>query len=126
MCLSHLIYTVRPCMIHTCHAAPMPCSDYAVLFKATEQLGRRETAVLCRGLEKNGMGKAWHGRGMTSVNQTRPHCVNQMGKTNFKPLAARHSRGTAWTRHAMCESALRASVLLVLADNRSCLKICHY
>jgi len=22
--LSHLIYTVRPCLIHTCHAAPMP------------------------------------------------------------------------------------------------------
>ena len=24
MCPSHLIYTVRPCLIHTCHAAPMP------------------------------------------------------------------------------------------------------
>jgi len=24
MCLSHLIYTVRPCLMHTCHAAPMP------------------------------------------------------------------------------------------------------
>jgi len=41
------------------------------------------------------------------VNQTRPHCVNQMGKTHSKPLAARHGRGTAWARHAMCESALR-------------------
>ena len=46
MCLSHLIYTVRPCLIHTCHAAPMPCSDHAVLLKATAQDGRRETA--CR------------------------------------------------------------------------------
>jgi len=27
------------------------------------------------------------------VNQTRPHCVNQMGKTHSKPLAARHGRG---------------------------------
>ena len=27
-----------------------------------------------------------------------------MGKTHSKPLAARHGRGTAWTRHAMCES----------------------
>ena len=44
MCLSHLIYTVRPCLIHTCHAAPMPRSDYAVLRKATAQDGRRETA----------------------------------------------------------------------------------
>ena len=50
---------------------------------------------------------AWHGHGMVSVNQTRPHCVNQMEKTHSKPLAARHGRGTAWARHAVCESALR-------------------
>jgi hypothetical protein len=55
---------------------------------------------------------AWthHGHGMASVNQTRPHCVNRMGKTHSKPLAARHGRGTAWARHGhgmlMCESAL--------------------
>jgi hypothetical protein len=60
--------------------------------------GRRRTragrpqAVLCRGLEKNGMDRVGHGRGMESVNQTRPHCVNQMGKTHSKPLAARHGR----------------------------------
>ena len=77
---------------------PMPCSDHDVLLKTTAQHGRRETAVLCRGLEKNGMMGAWHGRGMASVNQTRPHCVNQMGKTHSKLLAA---------RHAMCESAFR-------------------
>ena len=105
MCLSHLVYTVRPCLIHTCRAAPMPCSDYAVLLKATAQYGRRETAILCCGLEKNGMVGAWHGRGMTSVNLTRPHCVNQTGKTNSKPSAARHGRGTAWARHAMCDQA---------------------
>jgi hypothetical protein len=33
------------------------------------------------------------------MNKTRPHCVNQMGKTHSKPLAARHGRGTAWARH---------------------------
>jgi hypothetical protein len=104
MCLSHLIYTVRPCLIHTCHAAPMPCSDHAVLLKVTAQHGRRETAMLCCGLEKNGMVRAWHVRGMASVNQALPHFVNQMGKTHSKPLAARHGRGTAWARHAMCES----------------------
>ena len=43
-CLSQLIYTVRPCLIHTCHAMPMPCSDHAVLLKATAQHVRRETA----------------------------------------------------------------------------------
>jgi hypothetical protein len=42
---------------------------------------------------------AGHGRGMASVNQTRPRCVNQMGKTHSKPLAAWHGRGTAWARH---------------------------
>jgi hypothetical protein len=50
---------------------------------------------------------AGHGRGMESVNQTWPHCVNQMGKTHSKPLAARLGRGTAWARHAMCESAVK-------------------
>ena len=52
---------------------------------------------------------------MENVNQTRPHCVNQMGKTHSKPLAARHGRGTAWAPHGhgmgmacyVCESALR-------------------
>ena len=44
MCLSHLIYTVRPCLVHTCHVIPMPCSDRAVLLKATAQHVRRETA----------------------------------------------------------------------------------
>ena len=50
---------------------------------------------------------AWarHGHGMASVNQARPHCVNQMGKTHSKPLAARRGRGTASARLAMCESA---------------------
>jgi len=38
------------------------------------------------------MVRAWHGHGMASVNQTRPHCVNQMGKTHSKFLAARHGR----------------------------------
>ena len=51
----------------------MPCSDHAVLLKAT----------------------AWSEHGMASVNQTRPHCVNQVGNTHSKPLAARHGRGTA-------------------------------
>ena len=36
---------------------------------------------------------AWSEHGMASVKQTRPHCVNQMGKTHSKPLAARHGRG---------------------------------
>ena len=99
MCLSHLVYIVRPRMIHTCHAMPMPRFDHAFLLMATTQHGRRETVVLCYGLDNKGMDGAWHGDGMASVNQTRPHCVNQMGKTHFKPLATRHGRRTALARH---------------------------
>jgi hypothetical protein len=120
MCLSHLIYTVRPCLFHTCHVMPMPCSDHAIL-KATTQHDRRETAMLCCGLEKSDMVGAWHGHGMASVNHTRPHCVNQMGKTHSKLLAARHGRGTAWARHTICESALRFwPVLIELAIRLFC------
>jgi len=42
---------------------------------------------------------ARHGHCMAGVNQTRPHCVNQMGKMYTKPLAARHGMGTEWSRH---------------------------
>ena len=87
----------------------MPCSDHAALLKATAQHGRLSTAVLCCGLEKNGMVGAWHD--MASVNQTRPYCVNEMGKTHCKPLAAQHGRGTAWARHAMCESAFKGTTI---------------
>ena len=59
---------------------------------------------------EHGMGAGWAWHGMASVSQTRPHCVNQMGKTHFKPLAARRGTGTAWSRHTMCESALRGRV----------------
>jgi hypothetical protein len=55
--------------------------------------------MLCHSLEENSMVGAWQGHGMASVNQTWPHCVNQVGKTHSKPLAAQHGRGTAWVQH---------------------------
>jgi len=67
--------------------------------------------MLCCGLEKNGMLRAGHWRGMESANQTRPHYVTQMGKTYTKSLAAWHGRGTAWARPAMCESAFNMTEL---------------
>jgi hypothetical protein len=36
---------------------------------------------------------AWSEHGMASVNHTRPHYINQMGKTHSRPLAARHGHG---------------------------------
>jgi hypothetical protein len=55
-------------------------------------------AVALRSRFQNGMIVAWLRRGVAFVTQTRPHCVNQMGKTQSNPLAARHGMGTAWTR----------------------------
>ena len=78
---------------------PCPCHAPTMPFFSRPQHGRLSTAVLCCGLEKNGMVGTWNGHGMASANQTRPHCLNQMGKTHSKPLAARHGRGTAWARH---------------------------
>ena len=57
-----------------------------------------------------------HGMGMAIVNQTRPHCVNQMGKTLSKPLAARYGRGTAWARHG--NGMLRVNRPLLFQDSR--------
>jgi hypothetical protein len=39
-----------------------------------------------------------------------------MGKTHYKPLASRHGRGTAWARHAMCESALTLTGVYAYAN----------
>jgi len=92
-------------------AMPCPCPAPTTPFFSRPQHStavslRPCCAVLCCGLEKNGMAGAWHGHGMASVNQTRPHCVNEMGKTLSKLLAARRGRGTTWTLRAMCELAL--------------------
>jgi hypothetical protein len=44
MCLSHLIYTVRPCLIHTCRAMtmPRPCHALTMPFFSRQ---RHNTAV---------------------------------------------------------------------------------
>jgi hypothetical protein len=60
---------------------------------------------------------------MVCVNQTRLHCVNQMGKTQSKPLAERHDRETAWERHGMCESALRGCRFSCNVDERQFSKL---
>jgi hypothetical protein len=56
-------------------------------------------AVALRRLFPNGMVVAWHGRGMACMNQTRPYCVNQMGRTQSKPLVEWHGHGMAVERH---------------------------
>jgi hypothetical protein len=95
-CLSHSIYKVRPCLIHTCHAAPMPCSDHAVLFKATAQHGRRETAcgpparvrllpATTRGVPRSLLSEAYHSPSQRSI----PTTVKSGSSTLQKRLAVR-------------------------------------
>jgi len=69
----------RPMLIHTYRAAPLPCCALRSRFQ-------------------NGVVGARHEHDMVCVNQTRSHCVNQMGKAQSKPLATRHGRGSAWAR----------------------------
>ena len=99
MCLSHLIYTVRPCLICTCHAMLRPCRSSQG--HSTARPSRDSCAVTLRRT-------AWSEHGMGSAIQTRLHCVNQMGNTHSKPSAARRGNGMgeAWERHATCESAV--------------------
>jgi hypothetical protein len=54
-------------------------------------------AVALRGHFQKGIFVAWQGNSTVCVNQTRLHCINQMGKTQSKALTERH--GT-------CESAV--------------------
>jgi hypothetical protein len=95
----------QPILIHTYHAVSH-CSHAVTLPRP------------CRGLERSlsekhirGMARERQGNGMACVNQTRPHCVNQTGKTQSIALAERHGmgtawygNGTAWERHGMFES----------------------
>jgi hypothetical protein len=67
----------RPMLIHTCHAKPVP-----------------RCAAALRSRFQNGMVVAWHGRGMSSVNQKRPQIVNQMRKDILNP--SRHDMAREW------------------------------
>jgi hypothetical protein len=68
-----------------------------------------------------GMAGERQGNSMACVNQIRPHCVNQTGKTQSKPLAKRHENGmgTAWERHGMCESGLKERMVLVAGQRQT-------
>jgi hypothetical protein len=57
-CLSHLIY-VRPCLIHTCHAVPLQCHEYAFL-NATSQGHGRFMAVSWQDRGGRVMACWWH------------------------------------------------------------------
>jgi hypothetical protein len=86
-----------------CHAMPMP-----------------HCAMTFRSHFQNSMVMAWHRHGMGCVNQTQVHCVNQMGKTQSKPLEAQHGRRTAWEQHGMCELAFKFPLIVTVNT------VCNY
>ena len=82
-------------------AMPCPCHALTMPFFSRPQ---HSTAVFRRPCCTVALRRtAWSEHDMASVNQTRPHCVNQMGKTHSKPLAARHGNGMlCLNRPSMC------------------------
>ena len=99
-------------MPRPCHAPTMPFFSRPQHSTAVER--RPCCAVALRRT-------AWSEHGMASVNQTRPHCVNQNGKTHYKPLAARHGRGTLCVNrpldfHYPCRSWAEMDWLSALHD----------
>jgi hypothetical protein len=86
----------RRMLVHTYHALSM-------LFPFRHPVSTLPRS--CHGLERSlskrhirGMAGERHGNGMVCVNQTRPPCVNQMGKTQTEE----------W--HGMCVSAYKGTI----------------
>ena len=156
MCLSHLIYTVRPCLIHTCHAAPMPSTTMPFFSRPRHSRPSRDGLwATCSCSASSGYHAEFHevirripisdagsqcetkhrlhgwGKSGGSTLQKKTICYNvglavrifpatMRTFTKYAALSeqgrgaawhvwinARHGRGTAWARHAMCESVLR-------------------
>jgi hypothetical protein len=100
-------------LIHTCHAATLPFSDSVMSFVKVRVVdGNIRTASLflvttfvelrvVAGRSRTRAGRPHAVSGWPTLIHTyhavpMPHCVNQMGKEQSKPLAERHGWGTAW------------------------------
>jgi hypothetical protein len=105
MCLSRLIYTVQPCLIHTCHTmhVPRPCHALTMPFLSRP---RHITAV-----ERGPVGYLpafGFFRLPCGLSRRTQHCRRMAGaRHGMCELTERHGRGTAWARHAICESTFR-------------------
>ena len=164
MCLSHLIYTVRPCLIHTSHAMPMPhpCRALTMPFFSRP---RHSTDVerwpvgylsafgffrLPRGLSRRLLSETYQSSSQRSIPTTvksgsstlqkKTICYTVGIAVQIFPATTRtftkdtklseqdrgaawhvwikgttwqdNGMGTAWAQHAMCESALRVTLLV--------------
>jgi hypothetical protein len=58
---------------------------------------------------------------MACVNQTRPHYVNQMGKTHSKTLAERHGHGTVCVNPPLLSALVHRGVGPSFIRSRACI-----
>ena len=109
MCLSHLIHRVRPCLIHTCHAMPMPrpCHALTMSFflrpRHSMAVERRPVGYLPafgffrlpRAVPRRLLSEAYH------ADFHEGHGTSEQGRGAawLVWINTRHGRGTAWERH---------------------------
>jgi hypothetical protein len=137
MCLSHLIYTVRPSLIHTFHAMPMP-RPYHALTMPSFSRPRYSTAVerrpvgylpafgffrLSRGVPLRLLSEAYQSSSQRSIPTTVKSGSSTLQKIRSVKLLdwqfgyfrlphglsrrTRHCRSRAGARHDMCELTAR-------------------
>jgi len=132
MCLSHLIYTVRPCLIHTCHAMPMPrpCHALTIPFFSTPRhsatVDRRPVGYLPafgffrlpRGVPRR-LSEAYQSSSQPSITTVKSGSIALQKKkillnrwTNSSDISGYHAdfhegHSTAGARHGMCEVTAR-------------------
>ena len=70
-------------------AMPCPCHAPTMPFFSRPQHSTAVSRRPCCAVALRRTARSEHG--VTSVKQTRPHCVNQMGKTHSKPLSRGHT-----------------------------------
>ena len=143
MCLSRLIYTVRPCLIHTsmprpCHPRPCPFSQghgtarpsragvWATCSRSASSGYHAEFhEALIRRIpisDAGGQCETKHRLSSTRKRVVAAHYKKRLSQTSNSDISGpyghsrrtRHCRSTAGARHAMCESALKGLFYLYL------------
>ena len=114
MCLSHLIYTVRPCLIHT---MPCPCHArlHAVRLKVTAQHVRREAAY----------GLPAHVRLFPSTTRSSAKVVIRSIPTSDAGVQCETKQSMSWTRKRVVAANYKKEDLLNCWTSSSDISGCH-
>jgi hypothetical protein len=107
--ISHMIYTVRPCLNHTGHAAPVPCDDHVVLKAASQGHGRARRSASsdyhsefhegCYQKHTNPLSCRTSSSDISSYHADFHEGHGTVGELHERGM------GAAWARHGMCELA---------------------